>query len=158
MYGVIVCPRCRRAKGVRLGQKTTVCSCGFKIPVAPARIRARASTARELVPIVARINAEVAGGQAEYAKAAAPRRKRRSRDAHARVVAAASKARNRAQRLREAALGLTEELVVFSFEDWRRVLDALGISDSEAALQGLIRANEVYEPRPGFFRSVDISP
>lgn len=143
---------------MKLGQKTTVCSCGFEIRVAPARIRARASTARELVPIVARINAEIAGGQAEYAKAAAPRRKRRSRDVHARVVAQASKARDRARRLRAAALGLTEELVVFSFEDWRRVLEALGIADSERALQGLVRANEVYEPRPGFFRSVDVSP
>src|SRR6059036_205541 len=62
MYGVVVCPRCKRAKGVNLKQKTTTCQCGFEIYVVPARIRARAVTARELAPLVGQVSAEIAGG------------------------------------------------------------------------------------------------
>ncbi len=71
MYGVVVCPRCKRAKGVDLKQKTTSCSCGFEIRVLPVRVKARAETARELAPLVARVNAELvarihaAGGAVE---------------------------------------------------------------------------------------------
>jgi hypothetical protein len=65
MYGVLVCPRCKRAKGVNLKQKTTTCQCGFEIHVVPARIRARAETARELAPLVGKVSAELAGGTEE---------------------------------------------------------------------------------------------
>jgi len=158
MYGVVVCPRCRRAKGVDLSQKTTTCPCGFEIRIVPARVRARASTARELRPLVARVNAELAGGLAAYEEASRVRRRRRSRDVHARVVATASKAGDRAHRIRAAAVGLTQELVLFSLDDWRRVLQGLGESDPENALQSLVRGNEVYEPKPGFFRALDLNP
>src|SRR5437660_12177541 len=48
MYGVIVCPRCKRAKSVDLNQKTTTCACGYEIRCAPSRLRAWAYTLREL--------------------------------------------------------------------------------------------------------------
>src|SRR5213596_3502262 len=73
MYGVIVCPRCKRAKGVDLKQKTTTCACGFEIRIAPSRVRARADTARELASLVGQVSAELAGGLAAYRKAATPR-------------------------------------------------------------------------------------
>src|SRR5439155_218726 len=64
MYGVIVCPRCKRAKGVDLKQKTTTCACGFEIRIAPSRVRARADTARELASLVGQVSAELAGQRA----------------------------------------------------------------------------------------------
>src|SRR5439155_1005822 len=79
MYGVVVCPRCKRAKGVNLKQKTTTCQCGFEIYVVPARIRARAVTARELAPLVGQVSAEIAGGTGEYRRARAPAPRQRSR-------------------------------------------------------------------------------
>lgn len=158
MYGVVVCPRCKRAKGVDLKQKTTACSCGFEIRVVAARVRARAETARELAPLVGRVSAEIAGGVEAYHRAAAPRRHRRPSDVHVRVVGIASKSRDRASRIRSAAVELTRELEVFDRDDWERVLADLGIAQPEEALANLVRSNLVLEPREGVYRAVSLSP
>ena len=158
MYGVVVCPRCKRAKGVDLKQKTTTCLCGFEIRVVPSRVRARANTARELAPLVGEVSAEIAGGLKAYREAAAPVRRIRPRDVHLRVIGIASKARDRANRVRAAAVELTRELEVFSMPDWERVLAGLGIPHPEEALAALVRANLVLEPTSGFYRAVSLSP
>jgi hypothetical protein len=157
MYGVVVCSRCKRAKGVDLKQKTTTCSCGNEIRVSGARVRAQVATAHELARLVAEVNAELRGGLDEYRKAAAPPRRTRSRDVHVRVVGIAAKSRDRASRLRAAAIELTRELEVFSMQDWSRVLSGLGISQPAEALDTLVRANLVLEPREGFYRAVSLS-
>ncbi len=153
MFGVVVCPRCERAKGVELPKKTTTCPCGFEIRVLPNRIRFEAASARELAIAVGRINAELRGGTREV-EALAARPRKRSKDAYARVVAAASRAGDRRQRTRAAAAGLAQEFVLFSLEDWRRVLGALGIPNADETLEELARGNVVYEPRPGYYRTV----
>ena len=158
MYGVVVCPRCKRAKGVDLKQKTTSCSCGFEILVLPAQVKARAETARELAPLVARVNAEIAGGLKIVERDLAPRRRPRIRDVHARIAAAVPKGGDRATRVRAAALELTKELQVFSLEDWSKVLAGLGIPEPEAALDALIRSNAVFQPKEGFYRTVGLTP
>ena len=158
MYGVLVCPRCKRAKGVNLNQKTTTCQCGFEIPVVPARIRARAETARELAPLVGKVSAELAGGTEEYRRAQAPARRRRSRDVHVRVIAVAGKGRDRTSRVRSAAIELTRELELFSLSDWERVLAGLGIPHPDEALATLVEENTVFEPKAGFFRAVVLNP
>ncbi len=156
MYGVIVCPRCHRAKGVDLKQKTTTCSCGFDIHVAPARIRGRAATARELAPLVGQVNAELAGGAEAVQRLQAPPKKPRPKEAHARVIAGLQGPGDRASKVRGAAVGLTNELELFTREDWAQVLDGLGITDPEGTLAVLLDANVVFEPKPGFYRAVDL--
>ncbi len=158
MYGVVVCPRCKRAKGVDLKQKTTTCSCGFTIHVQPARVRARAATPRELAPLVGQVNAEIAGGTRAVQQVLAPPKRPRPREVHARVVAAVPQQGDRATRIRAAAVELTSELEVFTMDDWMRVLEGLGIADAENALQSLMRSNAVFEPREGFYRAVDLTP
>jgi Domain of unknown function (DUF1922) len=158
MYGVVACPRCKRAKGVDLRQKTTTCSCGFEIRVVAARIRGRAETARELAALVGRVSAEVAGGSEAYQGAATPARRRRPADVHVRVVGIASRSGDRASRIRSAAIELTRELEVFDRDDWSRVLAGLGIAHPEEALANLVRANLVLEPRAGVYRAVSLSP
>jgi hypothetical protein len=158
MYGVVVCPRCKRAKGVDLKQKTTTCACGFEIHILPARIRGRAETARKLAPLVGQINAEIAGGLDEYQRVATPARRKRSRDVHVRVIGIASKQRDRGSRIRAAAVELTRELELFSLEDWTRVLAGLGIPRPEKALDILRRENFVLEPKAGFYRAVSLNP
>ena len=157
MYGVVVCPRCKRAKGVDLKQKTTTCLCGFEIRVVPSRVRARANTARELAPLVGQVSAEIAGGLKAYREAAAPVRRIRPRDVHLRVIGIASKAQGRANRVRAAAVELTRELELFTFDDWSRVLAGLGIPDPRAALEALIRTNAVFEPKAGFYRTIGLT-
>ena len=158
MYGVVVCPRCGRAKGVDLAQKTTSCACGFEIRIVPARVRARTEKPRDLATLVGRVNAELAGGAAMYREATAGRPRRRSRDVHARVVEASVAAGDRAHQIRTVAIELTRELEVFSMEDWTRTLSLLGLEDEVGALERLVRERLVYEPKPGFYRAVDVSP
>ncbi len=158
MFGVVVCPRCHRAKGVDLKQKTTTCQCGFEIRVLLSRVRARVGTERELIEAVRTVQAELAGGLAEYERAAAPPRRKRIGEVHARVAAVAKRAGDRAHRVRAAAEGLTGELEVFSAEDLRIVLEALGIHDVDASLEELLRSNVVYEPKEGFYRAVRPDP
>ena len=153
MFGVVVCPRCGRAKGVELPKKTTSCPCGFEIRVSPSRVRYETADARDLAVAVGRINAELHGGAKEVqALAAKPRRP--GKDAVLRVVAAASRAGDRRHRMRAAAEGLAQEFVLFTREDWRGVCEALGIPEPEGALEELVRGNVVYEPRPGYYRTV----
>ena len=156
MYGVVVCPRCKRAKGVDLRQKTTTCQCGFEIHVTPARVRARAETPRELAPLVGQVNAELAGGTRAVQEMLDPPRRARPKQVHARVIAAVPKTGDRTTRIRAAAVELTSELEVFTREDWSRVLEGLGIPDAESALEALVRSNAVFEPREGFFRAVEL--
>ena len=153
MFGVVVCPRCGRAKGVELPKKTTSCQCGFEIRVHPSRIRFEVADARELAAAVGRINAELRGGTEEVAALTAKPRKR-SRDAYLRVVATAGRAGDRRQRTRAAAEGLAKEFVLFTTEDWRHVAEALGLPNPEEGLQELVRGNVVYEPKPGYYRTV----
>ena len=158
MYGVVVCPRCRKAKGVDLKQKTTTCSCGFDIRVVPARVRGRATTARELAPLVGQVNAELAGGAKEVRRAFAPPKKPRLREVHTRIIAAVPKRGDRSSRMRAAAVELTNELELFTRDDWIQVLEGLGLPDAEGALAVLLDANVVFEPKPGFYRVVDLMP
>src|SRR5256712_2608844 len=95
MYGVVVCPRCKRAKGVNLKQKTTTCQCGFDIHIVPARIRGRAESARELAPLVGKVSAELAGGTEEYRRGPAPAPRGRSPHAPPRLLALPPEGRGR---------------------------------------------------------------
>ncbi|HKZ89455.1 MAG TPA: hypothetical protein VJ300_04260 [Thermoplasmata archaeon] len=157
MYGVVVCPSCRRAKGVDLAQRTTTCVCRFVIRITPSKAHARTEDARQLASLVGRVNAELRGGIEEYEKATSPRPRRRSTEAHARVVAASVGAGDRVHRIRVAAVELTRELEVFSLADWKRVLERLGIAEPERALETLIRERMVFEPKTGFYRAVSFT-
>src|SRR3989442_8388848 len=130
----------------------------IEIRVVPARVRARAETARELVPLVGQVSAEMASGMEAYRRAQAPIRRKRSRDVHVRVIGIAAKARDRAGRVPAAAIELTRELEVFSIADWDRVLAGLGIPQPEEALATLVRDNAVLEPKAGVYRSVILIP
>lgn len=157
MFGVVVCPRCRKAKGVDLKKKTTTCACGFEIRIVPDRIHARAGTARELASMVGRLNAEIAGGLDAYERAAAPRKRARIRDVHARVIAAVPRSGDRATRFRAAAIELSKELELFTLEDWGKVMAGLGMPKAESALDALIRSNVVFEPKAGYYRTVGLT-
>jgi len=153
MFGVVVCPRCGRAKGVELPKKTTSCPCGFEIRVHPSRVRFETADARELAVAVGRIQAELGGGVAEV-EALTAKPKKRSKDAYARVIADAGRAGDRRQKMRAAAESLAREFILFSLEDWRRVAEALGFPNPDERLQELVRGNVVYEPKPGYYRTV----
>ncbi len=116
-------------------------------------MKLQSDDAREIAEAVGRLNAELRGGTEELARATA-KPKRRDRDAYLRIVATATRAGDRRHRVRAAAEGLTQEFVLFTADDWRRVLDLLGIPEAESSLDELVRGNVIYEPKPGYFRAV----
>lgn len=61
-YGVVVCPNCRMARAVRLGQKSTTCTrCGKKFDVR-GRVVYRAGDARGAAAAVAEANRKIMTG------------------------------------------------------------------------------------------------
>lgn len=153
MWGVVVCSRCGNARGVDLRAKTATCACGFAILVRSVRVLARTDDARDLPELVGETNARLQGAP----EVARPRR-RRARDPIARAAERARRAGDRRHRIRAAAVELTRELEAFDAADWHRVLHALGIDGADASLEELVHGNVIYEPRPGYYRAVDVGP
>ena len=151
MFGVVVCPRCSRAKGVRLGGRSSACQCGNVIDLRHARVYHRTDDARELAKAVGLVNAKLRGGFREYEKVAPPRR---ARGVHGRVADAAVTAGNRDKKVKAAAIGLTKELGTFTRQDLATVLHALGIADVQACIEKLLASNAIYEPTPGRFKAI----
>jgi hypothetical protein len=147
MYGVLVCPRCRRAKGVRATQRTTRCACGLSIPVRVSGFRARVDRVADLPGAVRAVAAAIADGPV-----LGPRPRRRSREVHVRVAAGVRG--DRRGKILAAAEGLTREVVLFTREDLDRVLHCVGVGDVDGALEALRRDNLLVEPRPGYFRVI----
>jgi len=146
MHGVIVCPRCGRAKGVRASQKTTSCQCGFVIAVHASKLKARVENVKDLPEAVRTI--------AAAGRLGAPSRRKPSRDISTRVAEVAAKAGDRRHRILAAAETLTAELVLFTAEDFDRVLRLLNLPEADACLAILRRENLLAEPRPGYFRVI----
>jgi ribosomal protein L37AE/L43A len=62
-YGVVVCPNCRKAKGIELSQKTTRChKCGKLWKVRNLRILYETNSAVELQKAVAIANDKISRG------------------------------------------------------------------------------------------------
>ena len=152
MYGVIVCPRCHRAKGVSLKQKTTACQCGHKIDLSVARVYAKTSDTRELSKAVALQNAKLRGGLKEYEKAAST--PKRAKGVHGLVADSAAKAKSREEKVRAVAVGLTAKLGSFTAKDFTLVLESMSIPDPEARLGKLIEIAFIYQPEPGRYKTV----
>lgn len=112
---------------------------------------------RDLAPFVAKLSMEIAGGSRGFESGLNRRPKRRADDVHARVVEKARKAGDRAHRIKSAAIELSKEIVIFSFEDLKSVLHSLGIGDAEGALAYLIREGILFEPMPGYYKAVSLT-
>lgn len=152
MYGVVVCPRCHRAKGVSLKQKTTTCQCGHKIDLSVARVYARTSDTRELSKAVAIQSAKLRGGLKEYERAAST--PKRVKGILGLVADSAAKAKSREEKVRAVAVGLTARLGSFTAKDFTLVLESMSVPDPEARLGELLESVFIYQPEPGRYRSV----
>lgn len=152
MYGVVVCPRCHRAKGVRLDQKTSMCQCGCTIDLSTAKVYAKTSDARELSKAVGLQSAKLRGGLKEYERAAGL--PRRAKGVHGRVADTAAEARGRDGKVRAVAIGLTKELGTFTARDFAIVIESMRIPDPQARLGELLETTFIYEPEPGRYRTV----
>lgn len=66
-YVVIVCPKCRLARGAHEGARTTRCArCGRSLPLRKLRKYLRTGSLTELAEAVGRVNARLRGGLETY--------------------------------------------------------------------------------------------
>ena len=68
-YGVIVCPKCKRAKGVDLSNKTTRCpGCGKVLNLKNLDIKYKTDSEGDLRRVIGLVNAENDGKAEEFKK------------------------------------------------------------------------------------------
>jgi hypothetical protein len=68
-FGVIVCPSCKKAKGVNLLNKTTKCvGCGKSLKIHGLKIFYKTDSTKELQQAIGLVNAELNGRVQEFKK------------------------------------------------------------------------------------------
>lgn len=158
MFQVVACPRCRRAKVVQSGRRTTSCgSCGRPLELAHLRAFHSGADLEEARHAAGILNARLAGREEEYAAALVPVAPRASRHEDAFDAAAASSRRASSEKDRadRVARALSQSLGEFEEPDLARALHLAGISGTRAGLhlKRMLETTVLYEPKPGRYRA-----
>lgn len=131
MFHVIACPRCRRARVVDVGKKTTSCgSCGRELELAHLRAHHSGPSLDEARHAAGVLNARLAGREHEYLAALVPPAPRRPRhdDAFQAAAASSRRAASEADRADRVARALSQQVGEFGEDDLARALHLSGIA------------------------------
>lgn len=145
MFGVIICPKCHRARGVSLSTKRAECShCGHSIDISLARVYHRTESQEELVLAVQKVTERLAVNVEDYPA----ERKRRSRPV---VPPKAKRTCSSEEELRRLIDALTAGRGEFTVQD---VMSKLEVVEEEAAkvVQRMLDSGLVFEPSMGRFK------
>lgn len=146
MFGVIICPKCHRARGVSLTTKKAKCShCGHAIDVSLARVYHKTESHEELVLAVQRMTEKLAINIEDYPA----ERKRRAKA----PVVPSKRGITTEEDLRHVISELSSAKGEFGAED---LVSRFGMGEGEALeiIQRLLEAGMVYEPSAGRFRAL----
>jgi hypothetical protein len=142
MFGVIVCPRCNRVRGVDLGSKRISCTgCGHGIDVTRAKVYFRTEDQSELAEAVRRMAMEIAP------------------DLDGEDWGTGSRNEREVEKLDQQGLlvlmiELTGEMDGFTLDDLR---ERTGTDDMEwlgSMVNRMLDQGLIYEPSPGHFKTV----
>ena len=147
-YGVIICPKCGKARGVETRRKTTSCQCGRKIRLKRGMFKFMTDSPSELADTVARVNAALHG-----AEPMPKEKKRKRKDSYAAMVEGTAAVKNPLERLHVIAAELTRSKSQFEMDDLRRVLSLVGRDDPERMLARLLENGIIYESSPGKYKA-----
>ena len=147
-YGVIICPKCGRARGIETRRKTTACQCGREIRLKHSMFRFMTDSPSELADTVARVNAALHGVEPM------PKEKRRKRkDSYAAMVEGTIVIKDPLERLHVIASELTKSKSQFELDDLKRVLSLMGRDDPERMLARLLENGIIFEAAPGKYKA-----
>lgn len=147
-YGVIICPKCGRARGIETRKKTTTCQCGREIRLKRGMFRFMTDSPSELADTVARVNAALHGVETM------PKEKRRKRkDSYAAMVEGTAAIKDPLERLHVIASELTKSKSQFELDDLKRVLSLMGRDDPERMLARLLENGIIFEAAPGRYKA-----
>jgi hypothetical protein len=149
MFGIIICGRCHRPKGVDLSASKATCPhCGASIDVRRARVFFQTESCSELA------NAIRAFSERHMdIEAFEPVERKAEGDAFQRIVFESSSVRDGEERLRLIARGLDKLCDGFSEDDMSKVVD-----DPSATIERMLALDIVYEPSPGRYRYLTDHP
>lgn len=151
MFGVIVCPKCNRARGIDLSAAEATChSCGKGMKVSRAKIYFKTDFQSELVEAVRKMNEQLAVG---IESPTPMKRKRKKPDFHERLLVEAKKVKGSEDRLRFIVERLTNDLSDFGADDLARVVKDFDETDVDELLDMMLNCGIIYEPTPGRYRS-----
>ena len=163
-FKVVQCPRCKKARGVRLNAKTTSCPrCGAQINLTKAKILCEVGSEKELAKAVMKFNTEIEGGEREYAKDLNLARQKenhykveyKSSDIYDMVIKSLIDIRGKDKKIEAAAINLCRLLTEFTEDDLNEVLKRIGIVKDKGCSQYLHRLmenNVIYQPKSGIYR------
>jgi hypothetical protein len=150
MYGVVVCPKCRRPRGVLLKAKTATCQCGKRLYVQRLRVLFTTEEPRELPEAIGRLRAKLSGHLEEFEEAV--------RDPQwADVTVPSPTSGHGSERRRRQALevlrSLSRERDGFRMADAEEALASLDLRAADV-VDALLQEGLIYEVRRGRYRFV----
>lgn len=156
MFVLVVCARCRAARAVQAGQRSSECvRCARKLVVAETA-RGSFATLEEAQHAMGALHARLAGAPEAYAEAVSDLARAAPRDAHddapSRAAARARHARGETARAEAVARALSAA-GSFDAREFAAALEKLGVPGERAAalLARLCASERVFAPSPGRF-------
>ena len=166
-FGVVLCPRCKTAKGIRLNTKTSRCAkCGKNIDLKKAQVLCRVNSERQLSKVVMEYNKSIMGGNEIYLedikskkqekkKATGEKESENSSLVYEEVLSKLNVVSGRDEKIVCAAKELCNLKEEFTEDDFIEILRGIGIDKEEDCRRYLAKlmANDmIYEPKSGIYR------
>ncbi len=150
MFGVVVCPKCHRARGADLSNLTTRCAhCNHLIDLSKARVYARTDSKDKLAEAVRRIAEKMAVNIEDY-----PAERKRPTRAHQPEKKLRRADSLNLEELRTLASELNQGKDHFEAEDVKSVLRLKSDDDAHQLLEKMLERGIIFEPQTGRFRIV----
>ena len=150
MLGVVVCPKCHRARGADLSNLTTRCAhCRHVIDLSKARVYARTDSKDKLPEAVRRMTEKLAVNVEDYpaerkSRARAPQQEKKPKRADLLNL----------EGLRSLAIELNRGKDHFDVQDVRSSLGLQSDDDARRLIDKMLERGIVFEPVAGRFRIV----
>lgn len=148
-YGVIICPKCGKARGVETSRKTVTCQCGRQIKLTRLKPQFLTDSPLELAETVQKVNASLLGA------GPMPKEKRKTRQSPIEISPEKVKGiRDPLERARIVITELAKRKPVFSSEDITKIATQFGGAKADKLVERLLERGVIFEVAPGKFRSV----
>jgi hypothetical protein len=150
MFGVVVCPKCHRARGADLSNQTTGCAhCGHVIDLSKARVYARTDSKDKLPEAVRRMTEKLAVNIEDYPaerknRARAPKLEKKPKRADSLNL----------EGLRSLATELNRGKDYFGVQDVKSSCGLESEDDANRLIEKMLDRGVVFEPLAGRFKIV----
>lgn len=148
-YGVIICPKCGKARGVESRRKTTTCQCGRKIILTRMKLQFPTDSPHELANIVGKVNASLKGGGPMPSA-----KKKRKTNSYTAISEKAKVTKDPLEKMRLIVAELAAQKSELDADDFKQVATMIGKENLEDLIVRLLDLGIIYEIGPGKFKAV----